>query len=373
LQAVRLLTAFHPTRLAPHPDGVYLEFKVARSLTGTLSTTDKRRPPPVPQNAPTSKEVAESESKIAVVIPCYRETAHIMSVIESIGDEVSQIFVIDDACPDHTGKYVLANCTDGRVKVLTHGQNTGVGGATLTGYKSAIESGANIIVKLDGDGQMDPAHIEDLVKPLRQGDADYAKGNRFFNLDGLSRMPKTRILGNLLLSFASKVSSGYWNVFDPTNGYTAIRSNVAQHLPFDKLDQGFFFESDMLFRLYLLRAVVADIPMPANYGNEKSSLKIRNVIFSFTIKHWINTTKRIFYTYFLRDFGVASIELVLGKIMLLCGMAYGVYGWHGSSVSGVPATAGTVLLAALPVILGTQFLIGFIDHDTRNVPTKPLR
>ncbi|NQU59285.1 MAG: glycosyltransferase family 2 protein [Rhodospirillales bacterium] len=309
---------------------------------------------------------------IAVVIPCYRETTHVLDVIKAIGAEVSRIIVVDDACPNNTGAHVKSHCTDKRVEVLIHEKNTGVGGATMSGYKRAIEGDAEIIVKVDGDGQMDPSLIPELIAPLLEGVADYTKGNRFYNLDGLSDMPRVRILGNLLLSFASKVSSGYWNIFDPTNGFTAIHIDAARRLPFEKINNGFFFESDMLFRLNMMRGVVVDIPMPARYGSEESSLKIRNVIFSFAIRHYVNAAKRILYSYFIRDFGVASIELVLGKLLLLFGVVYGVLSWAESNETGIPATAGTVILAALPIILGSQMLIAFLNFDTKNVPSKPL-
>lgn len=314
----------------------------------------------------------KNATHIAVVIPCFRETKRILDVIKSIGEEVSRIIVIDDACPDNTGEHVKKQCMDKRVEVLIHDTNTGVGGATMSGYKRAIEAGAEIIVKVDGDGQMDPSLIPDLVAPLLEGVADYAKGNRFYNLDGLSDMPRVRIFGNLVLSFASKISSGYWNIFDPTNGFTAIHIDAARRLPFEKIDNGFFFESDMLFRLNMMRGVVVDIPMPARYGDEESSLKIHNIIVSFAARHYVNAAKRIFYNYFIRDFGVASIELVLGKLLLLFGVVYGIYSWSESAKTGIPATAGTVILAALPIILGSQMLMAFLNFDTKNVPTKPL-
>jgi dolichol-phosphate mannosyltransferase len=313
-----------------------------------------------------------SSAKVAVVIPCYRETSRILDVIKEIGEEVTKIIVVDDACPDKTGEYVKTHCTDPRIEVLIQEKNTGVGGATMNGYKRAIEENAEIIVKVDGDGQMDPSLIPELIAPLLKGEADYVKGNRFYNLDGLSEMPRVRIFGNLALSFASKVSSGYWNVFDPTNGFTALHIDAASKLPFDKIDNGFFFESDMLFRLNMLRAVVVDIPMPARYGDEESSLKIHSVIFSFAARHYLNAVKRIFYSYFIRDFGVPSIELVLGKLLLLFGAIFGTYSWYESTVTGEIATAGTVILAALPIIIGSQMLMAFLNFDTKSVPSKPL-
>ncbi len=309
---------------------------------------------------------------VAVVVPCYREANNVLDVLAGIGADVRHIFVIDDACPDGTGALVKGSCKDKRVQVVTHDRNRGVGGATLTGYERAIEAGADVIIKLDGDGQMDPAFIPQLIDPIVKGEADYVKGNRFHDLQGLGQMPFLRIVGNLVLSFASKVSSGYWNVFDPTNGFTAIHAKVAARLPFERIANGFFFESDMLFRLNILRATVAEMPMPARYGTEKSTLDIRKAVLEFAARHFVNTAKRILYTYFLRNFNVASVEFVLGSLLFLFGVIFGATQWSESVVTGVPATAGTVVLAALPVILGTQLLIAFIDFDTRNVPTAPI-
>ena len=163
-------------------------------------------------------------------------------------------------------------CRDARVRVLRHARvNRGVGGATITGYRAALADGADIVVKLDGDGQMDAREIPRLVAPIVQGHADYAKGNRFHELDYLRTMPRVRLFGNSLLSLVNKVASGYWNVMDPTNGFTAIHRERCSQLPLDKIDRGYFFESDMLFRLYTIRAVVRDVPMPARYGGEPAA------------------------------------------------------------------------------------------------------
>jgi glycosyltransferase involved in cell wall biosynthesis len=309
---------------------------------------------------------------IAVVIPCYRVTDRVLDVLRGIGPEVAHIFVVDDACPEGSGKRVRSECTDRRVEVLFHERNQGVGAATMTGYRRALESGAHILVKLDGDGQMDPTLIPRLVAPLVVGDADYAKGNRFYDLGGLIQMPPLRLIGNLFLSFASKMSSGYWNLFDPTNGFTAIHAKIARELPFEKISRRYFFESDMLFRLYLARAVVVDVPMRARYGDERSNLRVIDVAGEFFAKHCLNTTKRIFYTYFLRDFNVASLELLFGTIMLAFGVIFGAIKWSESIATGVPATAGTVVLAALPIIIGIQFLLAFLGFDVGNIPRKSL-
>ena len=305
---------------------------------------------------------------IAAVIPCFRVKHAILGVLAAIPRSVDRIYVVDDACPDGSGDAVASGCRDPRVRVLRHERNQGVGGATLTGYRAALADGATVIVRLDGDGQMDPALIPRLLRPIQDGEADYAKGNRFFELEGLRPMPPLRLLGNSLLSFASKLSSGYWNVFDPTNGFTAIHAAVLRQLPQDKLARDWFFESDLLFRLGTIRAVVCDVPMPARYDGETSSLVIRRVVPSFAWKHLANTAKRIFYNYYLRDFNIASIEIALGIALLAFGTWIGVTRWIAGALSNTLATSGTVMLAALPVLIGMQLVLAFLGYDLQNVP-----
>jgi glycosyltransferase involved in cell wall biosynthesis len=321
---------------------------------------------------PASATPGAPRPAVAVVLPCYREKIHILDVLGRIGPEVARIIVVDDACPDGTGRWVEERCRDPRVEVVRHAANQGVGGAMLTGYRRALEAGADILVKLDGDGQMDPGLIPVLIRPLVEGRADYAKGNRFHTLDGLAAMPKTRLFGNLALSLASKFSSGYWDLFDPTNGFTAIQTKVARVLPSDRISRSYFFESDMLFQLYLLRAVVVDVPMRARYGAERSNLRISRVIGEFAWKHARNAWLRLWYTYYFRDISIASVELAAGAVLLAFGFVFGIWQWNASIVTGVPATAGTVLVAALPVILGCQLLIAFLQFDVGNVPKRPI-
>jgi len=305
---------------------------------------------------------------IAVVIPCHRVKDQILGVLSAIGPECNAIYVVDDACPEHTGDYVEREARDPRVRVVRNEANLGVGGATLAGYGAAIADGASIVVKCDGDGQMDPAMIPMLVHPIQSGEADYTKGNRFFDLAGLEGMPKLRLVGNSLLSFLTKLSSGYWNVFDPTNGFTAIHASVARQLPTAKLDHGFFFESDMLFRLGILRAVVCDVPMSARYGDESSNLRVGRIAGHFALKHVTNTFKRIFYNYYLRNFNIASIEIVVGAFLICFGAWFGGTHWLEGIRAGVPQTSGTVMVAALPVIVGIQLVLAALSYDLQNVP-----
>lgn len=310
-------------------------------------------------------------ARICVIIPSYKVRDHILAVIGAIGPEVERIYVVDDCCPVQSGDFVERNCTDPRVVVLRHEENRGVGGAVMTGYATALRDGMDILVKIDGDGQMDPALLPRFVRPIIAREADYTKGNRFFDLEKVRSMPPVRLFGNAVLSFMTKLSSGYWDIFDPTNGYTALHRDVAAHLPFQKISRRYFFETDMLFRLNTLRAVVIDIPMEARYGDEVSNLKISKIAGEFLLKHGRNFVKRIFYNYYLRDMSLASLQLPLGALMLLLGLLYGGVHWIDSSRSGVPSATGTVVLSAMLVLLGVQFLLAFIGHDIGSVPTRP--
>lgn len=306
---------------------------------------------------------------IAVVIPCYKVADSILGVIASIGPEVGTIYVIDDACPELSGKLVQKMCSDPRVRVIFHDANQGVGGAVITGYRAAVEDGVDIIVKLDGDGQMDASLIPYFIEPIQSGEADYTKGNRFYEIESVRQMPPIRLIGNAGLSFLTKLSSGYWGLFDPTNGYTAICARVIPYLPLDKLERGYFFESDILFRLNTLRAVVVDLPADARYGNEISNLKIARELPRFAIKNLRNFGKRISYNYFIRDFSFASMELLLGIGLTGFGLVFGLVKWWRGIQMESMASAGTVMLAGLTTIIGIQMLLGFLQHDISNQPT----
>lgn len=313
-----------------------------------------------------------AEPAIAAVLPCYRTGPRVLDVIAGIGPEVAFIIVVDDACPDGCGTLVERESKDARVLVLRREANGGVGAATISGVKAALAAGASIVVKIDGDGQMDPALIPNLVGPIQRGQADFAKGNRFWDIDSLAMMPRIRLVGNAALSFIAKASSGYWQIFDPTNGFLAIHRTALERLPLDKLAHRYFFESDLLFRLYTVRAKIVEIPMTARYGDEVSNLRIPKVLLPFALGHLRNLAKRILYSYFLRDFGIASIYLVLGFPLISWGLVFGAIGWYRSYESGVTASAGTVMTAALPFLIGLQLLIGFLTIDTGNAPTEPL-
>lgn len=307
-----------------------------------------------------------SKVSVAAVIPAFKVKSNILDVISSIGPEVEVIIVVDDACPEHSGQHVQDRITDPRVTVIFHDINQGVGGAVKTGYKRALELGSEIVIKIDGDGQMDSSKIADLITPILTNQSDYTKGNRFFEIEAVQQMPKLRILGNLGLSFMTKFSTGQWHIFDPTNGFTAIRGSTLKKLKLEKIDNRYFFESDILFRLNLIQARVSDVSLPAIYGEEKSNLKIERVLFEFPLKHMRNYLKRIAYTYYLRDFNLASVELPLGLLLSGFGLILGGYSWIHGAVTSTATQIGTLILVAMSFLSGLQLILAFLAHDTNN-------
>ena len=311
--------------------------------------------------------------KIAVVIPAYKVSDHIIEVVRAIGKQVSEIIVIDDKCPQNSGLQVMKKIKDKRVKVIFNSVNLGVGGSMRVGYKEALKSNPSFIVKIDGDGQMDPNLIPIFVKELQITGADYAKGNRFSDPENLRLMPNIRILGNLVLSFFAKFSTGYWNIFDPNNGFTVIRGEMLNRIPLDKVSNGYFFESDMLFRLNLIGAHVVDVPMKPIYGEESSNLKIGKSVFEFTFKHYKNFFKRIAYNYFLRDFNLATLQLILAVNFLLIGIIIGGLNLIQAVKSDTSMSVGLLVLVSILVVSGLQLLLNFFNFDMTIRNHKELR
>ncbi len=306
---------------------------------------------------------------ITVVIPCYKVSKQIRDVIHSIPEFVDNIIVVDDACPENSGTLV-EGMNIGIVQVLFHKKNKGVGGAVISGYKKALELQSDIIIKLDGDGQMNPNEIIKLITPLLYDRADYAKGNRFNDFKALKTMPKIRLFGNSFLSFTIKLASGYWDIMDPTNGFCAISKESLCKLNLNKIDNRYFFETDMLINLNLLNQVVEDISISAIYGEETSNLNINRVILNFPIKILKGLIKRIFYKYYIYNFNMASIYFLIAIPLLLFGLIFGGYRWILGIMENTANNSGTIMLAALPIILGIQFLLQAISIDINSIPKK---
>ncbi len=310
---------------------------------------------------------------IAVVIPAYEAERTIRAVLQSIPPYVRTVVVVADGCRDETAKVVEeAARTDHRIILLVHEVNRGVGAAMRTGYRRALEAGAEIIVKMDSDGQMDPVYLPHLVFPIAAGLADYTKGNRFLRLDSIHRMPVLRLLGNAALSFVSKLSSGYWHLLDPTNGYTAASREALTAIDLGRLDDRYFFESSMLIELGMARAVVADVPMPSRYGDERSHLSAARSIFGFAAKHARYFLRRMVYRYLLTDFSPVSLLLAISLPLMAFGLTFGIRAWMRSALRGVPATAGTVMIAAFTIAAGLYCLVQAMIYDIMSTPRHPL-
>ena len=310
---------------------------------------------------------------IVLVIPAYRVERELGGVLASIPAYVRHIIVVNDASPDGTTQVIDAAASrDERISVVTHKKNRGVGGAMISGYQKALELGAQIVVKLDGDGQMSPDDIPSLVAPLVSGQADFTKGNRFRDFLALSQMPFVRRIGNVGLSFMAKSATGYWNCFDPTNGFLALRGEVLERLPLERIHKSYFFEISQLSQLYLIGACLRDVPIPARYTTETSSLSILKVLVEFPPLLMMVFLRRILLHYFLYDFSMGSIYLLAGLPLFLFGLVFGSREWVHYASRGIPAPTGTVMLATLTVILGIQFLLSAISIDLQSVPREPL-
>ena len=312
------------------------------------------------------------DNGVAVVIPAYRAASSIGAVLRAIPPAARWIVVVDDGSTDDLSAAVR-DVEDPRLSVVTHDRNRGVGAAVLSGYDRALDLGAKIIVKIDADGQMDPAYLDELVSPVAAGEADYAKGNRFLHERELRTMPVTRRRGNVMLSFLTKLATGYWPIFDPTNGYTAIHSSVARLIDRANIAERYFFETSMLIELSRLRAVVVDVYIPSRYAGEVSSLRPARAAAGFPLPLLRAFVRRIRLQYFIRDFTPASLYIVVGAVNLLFGVAWGAWHWVLSNQIGIPATTGTVMIAVLPVILGAQLLLQAATLDIQGVPTRVIQ
>jgi glycosyltransferase involved in cell wall biosynthesis len=305
------------------------------------------------------------------VIPAFRVSDQILKVVKDSLVFADHVLVVDDSCPEGSGRLVLGEFEKNlRVDSIFNSDNLGVGGAMKAGYLWGLARDFTILVKVDGDGQMDPALIPGLIAPIQQGYSDFSKGNRFNSPRLVHQMPKLRLFGNGFLSIFSKISSGYWSVNDPTNGFIAISRSALERLEVERLANSYFFESDLLFRLSIIKARISEFPMTAKYGEEKSNLKISRVVFTFPFLHGKNLLKRILYNYYVREWSIGSIELPLGIGLAAWGVYFGLASFSAAQSQGLSVTAGQAVATAIGIILGFQLLLSFVSHDIQAEPRK---
>lgn len=305
--------------------------------------------------------------KCAVVLPAYNEGPHLAGVISDVPAWVDGVIVVDDCSTDETAA-VAESSADPRVALIRRERNGGVGAAVVTGYRYALETGFDIVVKVDADGQMDLSELEALVLPIQLGMAEYTKGNRFRRTGRPKGMPRGRWFGSVMLSFLTKTASGYWHVFDPQCGFTAIAAPALAQLKLDAVAQDFFFENDMLIRLNVIDARVVDVSTAALYGEETSSLRIGHVAWSFPFRLIRGFAWRVIKRHVVNDFGLVALLSFLGAILFTFGLVFGVYHWIASAETGQAATAGTVMVAVLPIILGFEMLLQALTQEVQSSP-----
>jgi len=310
--------------------------------------------------------------KVAVVIPCYRVRDKIVDVVDSVLSMVDFVIAVDDCCPEQSGEFLRKVHTEPKLTIVFHEQNQGVGGAMITGFKTALELGADIVVKMDGDGQMEAKHLPRLIAPLVARKADFAKGNRFYDLRALRQMPLVRRVGNFGLTLLSKAASGFWHLSDPTNGYFAVRANALRLLNFHLLAPRYFFEISLLIQLNVIRAIALDVPIPAKYADENSSLSPWRALVTFPSKLAGGLVHRIWWRYFIYDINIVTVFLITGGFLFFGGGAFGTWRWSHNWLYGREQSAGTVAFAMLPMILGFQMLLQAVVLDMMDKPDAPI-
>ncbi|GAB1644512.1 glycosyltransferase family 2 protein [Krasilnikovia sp. MM14-A1259] len=307
--------------------------------------------------------------RIAVVVPAYNEEKLIARTIRSIPEFVDNIVVVDDCSTDATADEV-GTVNDPRLILIRHEVNLGVGGAIGGGHRQALQLGCDVSVVMAGDNQMDPAHLPALLTPIADGQALFTKANRFYSRDSYKGMPMHRIIGNVVLSFMTKLASGYWHLFDPQNGYTAIHRTALERLNLDGIARDYSFENDLLINLNILRIPACDVPIPAVYGEEESTMRMRRVIPSLISQLTRGLCRRILLKYVVQSFSPIALLLMTGIGLLAIGGVAAA--WVFAHTIGAPvASAGSVLLAALPTLTGLHFLVAALTLDIQESPDRP--
>lgn len=304
--------------------------------------------------------------RIAAVVPAYNESAHIATVITTMPSIVDLIVVVDDASADDTA--TVAEATgDTRLIVIRHEVNTGVGGAIISAHRKALELGSDINVVFAGDAQMDPDYLTSLLDPIVHDGYGFTKANRFYSSNSFASMPRHRIFGNIVLSLLTKMSSGYWNLFDPQNGYTAITAESLRRLDLDRVRNRYEFENDLLINLNILGVRARDVPVPAVYGDEVSSIKLRRVVPALLGTLIAGFWRRVITKYVVRTFSPVALLLFSGLALAGFGLLIGLYivtfAWRSDS----PSTA-TVLLGVTPFLMGFQLLLAALQLDIAETP-----
>lgn len=305
--------------------------------------------------------------KIAVVVPAYDVEQHISKVIDSMPEYVDRIYVVDDCSRDGTAKITQDKAVrpGSKIILMRHQKNLGVGAAIVSGYRRALEDEMSVVAVMAGDGQMDPAELEKVCRPIVEGTADYVKGNRFFYGNVWQVMPRYRFLGNAVLSLLTKIASGYWKLADFQCGYTAISADILRRLPLDELYPRYGFPNDILVKLNVLNARISEVTVKPIYSGQKSGIKLLSVMPRI---NWLlikGFCWRLKEKYVIRDFHPLIFFYLFGGLASLIGLALGIYLIIYRITQG-PVSETSALFAALFFLFGTQSLFFAMWFDMDN-------
>jgi len=303
---------------------------------------------------------------ISVVVPAFREQELIAETILGVPDFVDHIIVVDDCSPDETSERAAATAHP-KLTLITLKENVGVGGAIIEGHKRALELESEISVVMAGDNQMDPDELPKLLDPIIDEGYEFTKGSRFFSFESMKGMPRHRVFGNIVLTFLNKAASGYWNLVDPQNGYTAISASALAKVPLDKIAKRYEFENDLLIWLNIAGVRARDVNIPARYGMETSTVKLLPFITRTTWLLFTGFWRRIWLKYILWSFSPIALLLIAGLLMMGIGSAFGIWATT-QAIKGTSPTAGTTMLSVVPFMIGFMMLIQSFVLDIMETP-----
>ena len=306
--------------------------------------------------------------KIAVVVPAYNEEGLIAATLGGIPEFVDSIVVVDDASTDATAdRAAEVAAGDPRVTLLRHEENAGVGAAVVDGYRRAVEDGMDVAAVMAGDNQMPPEHLPRLLDRLIDDGYDAAKGNRFLGAPLGMKMPRHRVLGNIVLTLLTKLASGYWSIFDAQNGYWAVTTESLGRLDLSRVARRYDLENSMLIQMNIIDARVTDVAIPAVYGYEQSTIRLSRDVPRILLTLLSGFWRRIFLKYVLYNFHPIALFLFSGLALMLWALGFGL--WAAIySIGPESATTGTVMLSVLPFLVGFQLLLAALVLDIINEP-----
>jgi glycosyltransferase involved in cell wall biosynthesis len=301
-------------------------------------------------------------NKIGVVVPAYNEERLIGRTLSSIPEYVDRIFVVNDGSTDETGDIIENHAENGRITYIDHHENRGVGAAIVSGYKKCLEHECDIAVVMAGDNQMDPEYIPHLLKPIINGEAHYTKGNRLISPEYRRGMSKWRFTGNALLTFLTKLASGYWQIMDPQNGYTAISAGALKTLDLDKIYTYYGYCNDILVKLNVYGFKVLDVNIPARYGDEKSKIRYINYILKVSSMLLANFFWRLKMKHLILSFNPVIFFYIFGIIITPISMIFGAYSLYYKFILGKDLFI-RLALSMLLFIVGIQFIMFAMLYD----------